>query len=442
MRQRTPGARPVAKSHASAAAELLAPPRLALALSGGGDSTALLLALRSVHPEIPLIALIVDHGLRAGSAAEAETACRLAEDAGAKARILRWSDPRPGQAHARKARHRLLASAARAFGADLICFGHTQDDRIETLRMRARRAGPEARMAGPRALDPSPVWPEGRDMTIARPLLGLSRADLRNYVQLCGLSWIEDPSNDDPAYERVRLRSAPSGGAEVVALLRRSDAATRVRDALNSQAFELIGAGAGLAPWGGARLDRHLFASATPAVAAKAVESLILAASGCEQPPKPDAVMSVLSALNSGSAATCGGAHLTADGWLGRDPGAAGRADGAGRARPVRLDRDGEGVFDGRWHVRTRRPAQIDVLGARTASLAPDVPASLRPGLAAISEPGEREPYAVLGVGDCAPGGLLWASRIKTRLLPPEPPTWFDGESIAAHVRAALAKAG
>ena len=414
-------------------------PRLALGLSGGGDSTALLLALRAAYPDVELVALIVDHRLRPHSAREAEAAACAADAAGARPRILTWDAPRPGQARARAARHRLLAGAARAEGASVLCLGHTVEDRVETLRMRAARPGPESRMAGPGRLDPAPVWPEGRKLIIARPLLALKRATLRRYLELSGADWVEDPSNEDRAFERIRLRGSPLSPGEAQALVRRSDAAAARRARLHRRALALIEAAARPLSWGGAALDATMFADADVPIALKALETLALATSGARTPPHGDALARLLAALTAGRAASCGGAHLTREALLGRDAGAAGRADGAPAAPALELSPGETGVFDGRWRITARRAATVRAFGARAGGTSAAAPPALRPALA-VADAGEAP--AILGLD--TPAGVeaasLWRDRIDARLLPPEPPTWFDGAKVAAQVRAALAK--
>lgn len=415
---------------------------LALGFSGGGDSTALLLALRAVHPDIPLHALIVDHGLRPHSAAEARLAADRAERAGATPHILRWDQPRPGQGHARQARHRRLAHGARQVGASVLCLGHTRDDRIETLRMRAQRPGPEGRMAGPGRLDASPAWPEGEGVVLARPFLDLERGDLRAWLTRCGARWIEDPSNDDLTYERVRLREDPLDVAGASALLRRSDAARTERATLHQSAHALITEAAELTVWGGAHLNRARFAAADRAVALKALEALVLAVSGAADAPAPPSLERLFEALLAGQSAACAGAHLTAKAVLGRDAGAAGRADGTAGAAPLCLDPGQSAVFDGRWRIRAEQSVCVSAYGRRQGGTAQPVPAALRPGLAALREQAHGPVLALPGLQAISGGDaeLLCAARIEARLLPPSPPTWFDGKEAAAHVVAALAK--
>ncbi len=421
--------------------------RLALGLSGGGDSLALLHALRRACPDIELHALIVDHGLRPQSAREAEFAQAAALKAGARAAILRWDQPRKGQAHARLARHRLLARACLERGLSHLCLGHTLDDRVETLRIRQSRAGGPDRLAGPRMADPSPVWPEGAGLVILRPFLGLRRDRLRRYLRALGESWLEDPSNEDIAYERVRVRKDawPAGGERERALLALSDDVRAARETRGASAFALIKQAAQIAAWGGVKLDAAAFASRDAAIACLALETLVLAVSGDAGPPAPDQTRALLEAVAAGRAATVGGAMLTADGWLGRDPGAAaGRADGAPGAAPLSLAAGETGVFDGRWGITAHQPLRAASLGPRQKCDGDaDIPAKLRPGLAALRDGSTGELLALPGVNaePMARCELLAETRIEARLLSPTFPAWFDRDQCAREIEAGLANA-
>ncbi|MEQ8433061.1 MAG: tRNA lysidine(34) synthetase TilS [Oceanicaulis sp.] len=428
-------------------------PRLGLALSGGGDSTALLLALRAAAPDLPLYAYIVDHALRPESANEARRTAAFAEKHGASVRVLRWDAPRPGQGHARAARHRLLAQACRDDNVFTLCLAHTLDDRIETLRMRASRSGPQASLAGPGPLDPSPVWPEGRGLVIARPFLDLTRDTLRGFLRRSGADWIEDPSNADPAYERVRLRQAPIPERAAQALLDRSNAARRAQAAENAAALALIERGARLTIWGGAILDRYAFAPGPEAFettgGARAFQTLVMAVSGRPAAPAPDLLRPGLDALRHGRAWTGGGALLTPAGVLGRDPGAAGRADAGPdgpKAASLHLEAFETGVFDGRFEITG--PARIGMLGDRRpapsgssfdAGFDPhDAPGPFRATL-----PHDTASGAVLAHGSKLTGGethLLCEARIAARLVALKASAWFDGVFAEARACAALAK--
>lgn len=184
------------------------PSRLLVALSGGGDSVGLLTALARMRARLPeagcdLIAATVDHGLRPGSRDEAIAAGRLSESLGIPHAVLAWTGdkPRSGvQAKAREARYQLLTRHALSRGADLVLTGHNLEDNVETHRMRlARNRDGEGHGMADAVLLFGKMW-------AARPLLGLRREVIRDYLRRQGVCWAEDPSNDNPIFERVRLR--------------------------------------------------------------------------------------------------------------------------------------------------------------------------------------------------------------------------------------------
>ncbi len=189
--------------------------RLILAVSGGSDSMALLnLAARwqaSRGADTPTLEVAtVDHGLRPGSREEAQRVGDVSHRLGLTHHILTWSAGKLTgglQDRARQARYALLGELARR-DEDVrpvaIVTAHTQEDQAETVLMRiARGSGPDG-LQGMRAARP---LDGGTDVMLVRPLLGLSRASLRSWLLSEGLSWIEDPSNQDERFERVRLRN-------------------------------------------------------------------------------------------------------------------------------------------------------------------------------------------------------------------------------------------
>ena len=163
-----------------------------------------------------LVAVTVDHGLAcrggrrgAGGRCAVPGAWHRAPDAALDGREA--GDGLP--AAAREARYRLLAEAAAAEGADLVLTGHTLDDQIETVDdAPGARAGDGRGLAGmaPATLYDGRVW-------ILRPLLGTSRAALRDYLRDRGIAWIDDPTNVDAAYERARVRGDSDRWARAVA---------------------------------------------------------------------------------------------------------------------------------------------------------------------------------------------------------------------------------
>jgi len=180
---------------------------LVLAVSGGPDSTALMwLAAkwrRTLKRGPRLLAVTVDHGLRAESAGEARAVKRVARTLAIEHATVRWrgAKPRTGlPAAAREARYRLLANAAHDFGAAHILTAHTRDDQAETLMMRL------ARGSGVVGLSAMTRHARRGDVTVGRPLLDLPKARLIATLQRAGIGFADDPTNRDETFTRPRFR--------------------------------------------------------------------------------------------------------------------------------------------------------------------------------------------------------------------------------------------
>lgn len=176
---------------------------LGLAVSGGSDSTALMHLAAGWAQERGLHVASVDHGLRAGSHDEALAVARAARALGLPHTVLRWQgwDGRGNlQDAARDARRRLLADWARAEGLGAVMLGHSLDDQAETVLMRLARGSGVDGLAGmaPVSAAQGVLW--------LRPLLAFTRAELRDWLHARGVGWIEDPSNDDAGFDRVKAR--------------------------------------------------------------------------------------------------------------------------------------------------------------------------------------------------------------------------------------------
>ncbi len=219
------------------------PPRLGVAVSGGGDSLALLLLADDWRRDTGTVLEVatVDHGLRPEAAAEAETVAAAAARMGLSHETLLWerrdtSGNLPDQA--RRARRALLRAWAERRDLDAVLLGHTIDDQAETLLMRLARGSGVDGLAAMSAGRP------GQDLFL-RPLLGVSRADLRSYLVARGTDWVEDPTNDDPRYDRVKARRALAELADLGiyadGLARTAAHMTRAREALERRADEAAG---------------------------------------------------------------------------------------------------------------------------------------------------------------------------------------------------------
>lgn len=195
------------QDHFDTALDAARPMGLGLAVSGGGDSVALMHLATDYarRHDLPLRVVTVDHGLRAESADEADFVSRIAGRLGVAHETLHWQgwDGQGNlQAAARQARYGLIGEWARGHGLSHVALGHTRDDLAETFLMRlARGAGVDglSSMVGHWRMD---------GINWLRPLLACARDDLRVYLRAGGVAWCEDPSNKDMRFERVRMREA------------------------------------------------------------------------------------------------------------------------------------------------------------------------------------------------------------------------------------------
>jgi tRNA(Ile)-lysidine synthase len=182
--------------------------RIGLAVSGGPDSLALLLLAAAARPGM-VEAATVDHGLRPGSRAEAETVAALCERLGVPHAILavEWDLPPASaiQEQARAVRYGALAGWLGELGLTAMLTAHHLDDQVETLVMRLNRGSGVRGLGAMRPNGPLPGYPELR---LLRPLLGWRRAELEKICAVAQLSPAIDPSNQDERHERVRVRRA------------------------------------------------------------------------------------------------------------------------------------------------------------------------------------------------------------------------------------------
>ena len=359
----------------------LSPRPLVVGFSGGGDSLYLLLQACAFGRRTGrrVVALTVDHGLQPDSAAWTRAAGAAATALGAEWRALVWEGVKPATglpSAARQARHRLLARGARSVGARVILLGHTADDLAESALMRQAEA---SSLPDPREWSPSPVWPEGRDLFLFRPLLSLRRTALREDLAARGLTWLDDPANDDLRFARARARQALRRGAEIAPLpLRMSADAPRARLARQITCTAE----------GHAVFDRALLRETPAEVLHPVLGAAVLSIGGGRVPPGRAALDRLVTALGgTGPRRTqLAGVRLAADEarvLLARDA-----RDQRRRPAP-----GGEGVFDNRFEIDPE--AAVGFLAGQSARLSWEdrrrlkaIPALARPALPVLDPDG------------------------------------------------------
>lgn len=415
----------------------LGPAPCLLGLSGGGDSTALLLIAAgwARRQGATLIPVVIDHAMRPESAGEAVRAARRAHQLGLSPVIIRWEGEKPAtglQAAARDFRLQTFAHFAHRHGAKTVLLGHTRDDQAETVWMRLQAGGGPDALCGMGMHSALPLWPEGRGVSIVRPLLEFSRAQLRFWLTQQGENWVDDPSNDNPAFTRVRNRQTlarlAAEGFDAHRLCVLSEKSRAVRTRMSEAAAREIMTSVTLLGWGGVRLPPDM----TALHAVKIMDAARSAASG-DPVSRPEASRRLWQAFQAKKPATAGGAALTRhreDWYLVRDPGAvSGRADGT--SDPVSFIEAGNvRIWDGRFEISGRN-AQISCLGKAypreigSESLA-GIPPVARPGLPLMRPPGGTA--GIPGITGETGGLAKWLAPelICRNLFEDRPPAWFD----------------
>jgi tRNA(Ile)-lysidine synthase len=200
--------------------------------------------------------------------------------------IVRWTGEKPATglaAAAREARHELLADAAAAEKTDLVLTGHTANDQAETVLMRQARGEPGRGLAGiaPATLFDERVW-------FARPLLGIRRETLRDFLKRKGVGWFDDPTNVNQRYERPRIRKKlgeADGDAAIADALNIASEAARRRTLLGEAAAELIRTQVDRPAPGLLRLQPDFFQAKHTDAAVHALRILLAVAGGTSHLP-------------------------------------------------------------------------------------------------------------------------------------------------------------
>lgn len=303
---------------ALAAAEVANSPAFVTAVSGGPDSTALaLLAQRfATRHKRRHLALIVDHGLRDGSADEARRVQARLADFGVASRIQPIMARPPTasiQEWARRHRHDLLAAAARAAGA-VVLFGHHADDQAETVAMRLQHQSGLAGIGG------MPLRRWHHDVLFARPLLGWRRSDLIAICAAHGCAYETDPSNRNQIFERVLIRQMlakidqgdATGRPDVssAGLCRLATAAGRLVGHLDKATAALCDSAITWHPAGYADFDPQPLSCLPQIVWWHVMRRVIMAIGGAAYGPSVAGGRECRARLDHGRAATLGGCHF------------------------------------------------------------------------------------------------------------------------------------
>lgn len=288
------------------------PTKIALAVSGGGDSMAML-ALAHGWARVYGVALhvvTVDHGLRAESCEEATGVAEECAALGHAHTTLKWEWDGTGnlQDAARRARLHLIAG----WRGDIahVLFAHTQDDQAETLLMRLLRG------SGVEGLSAMAPMRDAGGWHIVRPLLSETRADLRHYADVLKLPYVDDPSNDDNAYARVRLRKAIATlDLDTGALAETATRMARARDALAARAVDVARACITEEVWNDARtgdllINRDTFATVECDTQLRLLAAALQWVSCAPYRPRASALEGLLDRALSGGGGTLLGAQV------------------------------------------------------------------------------------------------------------------------------------
>lgn len=365
--------------------------RFGVAVSGGSDSLALLhlmwrWARENSHCE--LHAVTVNHGLRPEAADEAQHVAAVCAELGVPHTILSWDRP-PGpvegnlQDAARRARYQLIADWAR-FRVDIVALGHTADDQAETFLMRL------ARGSGLDGLSAMALRRYAYGGDWVRPLLTLERQELRAYLRAQGITWCDDPSNDDPQFERVRMRQAlalldPLGisGGDIAATARRlCSARMALEQEVKRYASEIT-----RVSHGDVVIEREALIGLNEEMATRLVAAALAWVGGADYPPRRQALDALMEGIRNGRSAPLGGCRVLVE-----------RAE-------IRVAREYQAVrdltasigaaWDGRWWLLPEDDAAlrapglvIRALGEAGLAQCPDWRACGVPRLTLLASPG------------------------------------------------------
>jgi tRNA(Ile)-lysidine synthase len=324
------------------------PKKLGIALSGGGDSTALLVLLAdwAATHDVRLSAATINHHLRPEAKAEITQAADLCADLNVPHQVLHWRDwggQGNLQAAARQARLTLLTGWAKGENLNSIALGHTLDDQAETVLLRLLRGSGVDGLSGMQAhrVDGAMHW--------LRPLLGYRREELRDLLKDLDIPWSEDPSNQDPRFDRVASRRAldclEDLGLTAEGLANTAERLQQSRNALELATKDAARATCQITPLGEVLIDRAGFLNLPEDIGLRLMAHALKWVAGNPYRPRMSALSALITTVTgTGKRAVLGGCLVTPqrDGKLriGREAAAV-----AGLTTPVTA------LWDGRWRA-------------------------------------------------------------------------------------------
>ncbi len=340
------------------------PATIGLAVSGGGDSIAMLHLMAEVAAKTgrALRIVTVNHGLRAEAADEAAFVAAVAEGLGLPQDVLRWEHGEITgnlMERAREARYRLIADWARRHGIADVALAHTADDDAEGFLIGLSRAAGLEGLSGMRQ-----CWTDA-GVTFHRPFLGHTREELRGFLRRHGLSWIEDPTNENDRFTRTKARRAlrslrPLGiTVERLATVVRNLAMAEgvVSDTLRRAAQGVVTEAAGALTF-----ERRAFLDLGPELDRLLLGAMLRWMTGATHAPRADGLRNLHLALVAGRDATLAGCRFRH-----RD----GVVTVSREVRAVGVPVLAGELWDGRWRVEGAA-GEVRALGAAGLRQCPD----------------------------------------------------------------------
>lgn len=280
-------------------------PRIAVAVSGGSDSLALLLLAHRWARGLggSAVALTVDHGLRPESREEAARVGMIVGRHGIAHACLKWIGAKPSsgiQAAARAVRYRLLEDWCAREGVLHLLLGHHLEDQAETFLLRLGRGSGVVGLAGM-----APIV-ERRHVRLLRPLLTVSKERLRATLESYGQEWIVDSSNANRSFARVRLRDMAAGLGQAGMTPRRLAAASRscagARDAIERETARAVATMISVYPEGYLKIERCRFAGLDVSVGLRVLSAIALTIGGSADSPRGERLQRLFEALTTDEA--------------------------------------------------------------------------------------------------------------------------------------------